>query len=168
MSKPAKPKKTATTKTAKPKVSKPKKYKIKLSDTPTFQDLVNPRNIGMYGFCYKITLQHPKDVTNTVYNYFGSKAFNHGKDYRYYQSSSEYVGRLLDAGFVPTFEILSYHGSKYALLEAEGALILGAWRDPAVRATNRNHGLTIAGGFKHVTRYMWLKQVLGVIDTWPY
>ena len=169
MNKSPKSKKTPVAKKTKvPKISKPKKYKIKLSDTPTFQDLVNPRYSETYGFCYKVTLQHPMDTTNTVYNYYGSKSLKHGKDYRFYQTSSEYVGRMLDAGFIATYEILSYHGSKYALLEAECALILSAWRDPVVRAGNRNSGLTLAGGARHITRYMWLKNTLGVIDTWPF
>jgi hypothetical protein len=150
-----------------PTAPKPAKYKIKLSLTPTFEKLVNPSNIGMYGFCYKITLQHPRDPSNTVYNYFGSKSLNHGKPHTHYQSSSEYVGRMLDAGFIPTYEILSYHGTKYALSQSEGALILSAWRDPAVRSSNRNHGLPLAGG-RHMTRYMWCKQCLGIIDKWPY
>lgn len=145
------------------KAKKKLSVKPRLSDTPTFMDLVtvNPKHYA--GFTYRLTMTHP--YAPGVYTYYlGKKGFETGTDWRYYQSSSEKVMDRLNNGWViSAFEILAYYRTGWELGAAETKLIAQSWLTEAQRDVSLNFGIP-CGANKSMTRYMWCKRYLNQVD----
>lgn len=136
--------------------------KPRLSETPTFGLLITDEQAKKYaGFIYLITLTHPM-APGCKYTYVGKKGFNTGRDWHFYQSSSEKVMVKLNAGWVPSFEVLSLEGTASDLSRAEGHRIVRQWLNGVDRASNLNVGVVLQG--VKWTRYKYCVKYLNVID----
>lgn len=136
--------------------------KPRLSDVFTFRDLIDDYDVKMnHGFLYKLTLTHPNAPGIERY-YIGKKGFETGSDWRYYQSSSEKVMSFLNAGWVISYEVLSYHRGDWELGQAEIKAIARSWATEAQRDVSLNFG--IPSGRKSMSRYMWCKKYMNQID----
>ena len=159
------PKKTRKKKSANPvakaiKAKKKASVKPRLSETPTFLGLVTVNPLHYTGFVYRITLTHR--LANGVRYYIGKKGFATGSAWTHYQSSSEKVMEMLEAGWVASYEILSYHRTEWELSNAERKAIAQSWLSEALRDVSVNFG--IPSGSRHMSRYMYCKKYLGQID----
>lgn len=160
-------KKTRKTKTDNPvaKAIKEKKkasVKPRLSETPTFLDIVtvNPKHYA--GFTYRLTLTH-RLAPGAVMYYLGKKGFDTGTDWRYYQSSSEKVMQKLNDGWTISYEVLNYYRASWELGAAETKLIAQSWHTEALRDKSLNFGIP-CGANKSMSRYQWCKRYLNQVD----
>ena len=135
--------------------------KPRLSETPTFLDIVTVDPKHYAGFTYRLTLTHR--LANGVRYYIGKKGFGTGTDWRYYQSSSEKVMALLNDGWTISYEVLSYFRTSWELGAAETKLIAQSWLTEALRDTSLNFGIP-CGANKSMSRYQWCKRYLGQVD----
>lgn len=143
------------------KAKKKASVKPRLSDTPTFLDIVtvNPKHYA--GFTYRLTLTH-RLAPGVKYYYLGKKGFSSGTDWRYYQSSSTKVMEYLNHGWVITYEILGYYRTSWELGAAETKLIAQSWTTTALRDVSLNVGIPC--GARSMSRYQWCKRYLNQID----
>ena len=162
----AKAKRALKPKQQKPKsirsVAKARKLKPVLSETPTFGAIIPDSKITVQGgFVYKLSITHPR--MQGFYRYYvGKKGWHTGSDWRRYQSSSDKVMALLQAGCIVGYEVISYHATDASLGQAEAVLIAKAWANPALRDLNLNFGIVMCG--RKMSRAKYCKNVLKQVD----
>lgn len=144
------------------KARKNNSVKPRLSEVPTFGEIVPANQMTRYGgFTYKLTLTHPK-APGLVRYYYGKKGWNTGSDWHYYQSSSTKVMEHLNHCWVITYEILGYYMTEYELGQAEIKLIVQSWKTPSQRDLSLNFGIPC--GARSMSRYVWCKKYMNQID----
>lgn len=136
--------------------------KPRLSETLTFGLLITEAQVKHYtGFIYKITLTHPR-APGLQYTYIGKKGFTTGADWHYYMSSGEKVMEKLNAGWEPSYEVISFESTSQDMSRAEASRIVLQWQNGEDRKFNLNMSVVLHG--VKWTRYKFCKQFLKVVD----